>query len=203
MKTGPPSASEKSEVVRENGLPVPLRSVWKLDRNLVALILTAVCVTAPLAYFGFRPIYLADVSLISDSESGAQLSSKSAFTRVDGDGVAFFDFRAVVPGTTSKVLFLEIRPAAVPTFYRQGDGFRVVNGISSGVGQLGSKQSPLHQDERYSFRFVDASGQLLIDGKILVNVHAIAGISQLAILLIGFFASILQIVVTLWPRRAR
>ena len=172
-----------------------------LNRNVVALVLTALCVTGPLAFFGYRPIYLADISILPSSETQAQLYSKSAFTRADDDGVAFFDFRAAVPSATTQVVFLEVRPAAEPKFYRQGNGFRIAGGVAAGVGQLGSKQWPLHQDEQYTFRLVDSSGASFMDGKIIAKVHAVAGSSQLTILLIGFFASVLQIVVTIWPKR--
>lgn len=85
-------------------------------------------------------------------------------------------------------------------YYRQGVGYKVIEGTVSGVVQLGSKQWPLRQDEQYYFRLVDSKERTFIEGRIMAKVYPVAGISRPAILLIGLFASILQIIVTIWPK---
>ncbi len=171
-----------------------------INRNVVALVLMAIFVTIPLAYFGLRPIYLTEISVQERSSHNTRLVSNVSFTRTDDNGVVYFDFQAFTNEPNAKLLYFEIRPAVEPKFYRQGAGYKVVEGMVSGVAQLGSKQWPLHQDEQYYFRLVDSKERILIEGRIMAKVYPVAGISQMAILLIGFFASILQIIVTIWPK---
>jgi hypothetical protein len=157
------------------------------------VLLTALLITMPLMYFSIRPVYLVEVVTQPTSEARAQVLSKQVLTRPDGNGVIFFDFRALVGSASGERLYLEIRPDTEPTFYRQGDGYRIINGVAEGVAQLNSPKWPVHQDENYTFRLIDASGAPWLEGAILARVHALSGTAPWLIGAIGLLASVLQI----------
>lgn len=174
-----------------------------VDRNKIALLATALFVTLPLVVLSFDSKYLAAISLQPVSEEKAQVPCKSTLTEVDGSGRAFFDFRSTVLGAVDEVLFLEIRAIAERDYRRQGDGYKVVRGgMVSGIAELGSIEWPLRGDEEYRFRLVDGRGSSVLDGTILARVYSVDRPQRSAVVAIGVLASILQILVTFWPRRS-
>ena len=155
----------------------------------------------PSFYLSARPVYLIDILVQPISESQVYVLSKRALTRAGSNGVAFFDFRALLvdPSKVDRV-FLEIRPASERTYYPQWeDGATVVNGLVSGVAQLGAPQWPLHQDEQYEFRLLDQTKAHLVEGTIIARANAISGTSPWLLAAIGLVASIVQLLSVLWP----
>lgn len=162
------------------------------------ILVMALLVTAPLLWFSWRPLYLVEVLIQPTSEARGQILVRQILTKADGNGVVFFDFRALVGSDVGEFLFLEIRPAAEAKFYRQGDGYRVVDRIVSGVAQLGHPDWPVHQDEKYTFRLVATGGIPLLDGTILAKAHPISGTSPWVLAAIGLLASVIEILRALW-----
>jgi hypothetical protein len=169
-----------------------------LKRNVVIIVLTAVFITLPLAYFALKPTYFAEILLSQQAQSVVQIQSKKTFTKVDGDGRAFFEFRASTSLANGSKVTFEIKPDADPQYHPQGKGFKVDNGMIVGICQLASKEWPLHQNEKYIFHIVNVNQQEIMHGEIIAMVYSIAGSSQLVIGFIGLLASILQIIQALW-----
>lgn len=170
------------------------------NRNKLALLATLAAVSAPLLVVGLRPAYLATVSIQPRSEAQLQVLSKESLTRVDGAGVAFFDFLASTDLPTGGMLQLLIRPVADPEFHPQRNSYPIDGGMVEGVAELGSRDYPLRQDEDYAFRVVDSDGKSVLAGHIFASVHPILDASQWLIVAIGILASVIQIVVAFWPR---
>lgn len=170
------------------------------NRNELALLATLAVVSAPLLFVGLRPAYLVTISIQPRSEAQLQVLCKESLTRVDGAGVAFFDFLASTDLPTGGRLQLMIRPVVDPEFHIQRILYPIDGGMVAGVAQLGSRDYPLRQDESYTFRVVDTAGRAVLDGHISARVHPVLGASQWLIVAIGILASVIQILVAFWPR---
>lgn len=164
---------------------------------------TALLVTAPLVWFGLAPIYIVQILIQPTAEIEAQVLAKEVLTQQGSGGVVFFDFAARLKDSAIERVVLEIRPEAERTFYRQGDGYRVDDGVATGVAQLGSPEWPLKRDERYTFRLVVPPNRSILDGKIIAKVHPVAGGSPALVVAIGVLASVLQVLSVFAPRPTR
>jgi len=161
-----------------------------------ALLGTGVLVTLPLLWFGLRPEYMVQVIVQPSSEVEAQIISKEVWTVADGNGIVFFDFKAIVASQASDMLILEIRPAAEREYRRQGNGYRVVRGILAGVAQLGAADWPVHQDEQYAFRLVTGNAAVVLDGRMLAKVYPRSTLNPWIMAAIGALASVLEVLKT-------
>jgi hypothetical protein len=170
------------------------------DRNKIALLATVAVVSVPLVAVGLRPGYLVAISIQPRSEEQLRVLCKESLTPIDGSGVAFFDFRASTNLPTGGKLQLQIRPDADPTFHQQRYSYSIDNGMVAGVAELGSVDWPLLQDEGYTFRVIDANGSSVLDGRIVARAHPLLNANQWLIIAVGVLASVIQIVVTFWPK---
>jgi hypothetical protein len=113
---------------------------------------------------------------------------------VDSVGRAFIEFRAILPTAKNAKFELGLRPQAEPITYVQDQCCSSNSeGIISGILQLGSKQYPLHQDERYSFVLMQ-SKERVMQGEILSRAYKLADANYWFLLLVGIVASAIQIV---------
>jgi hypothetical protein len=148
-------------------------------------------ISAPLFLFA-ESSYLAETRIDADEGIGT-IISRHDLVKVDGMGRAYIEFRALLPNTKDGKFELGVRPQAELRTYRQescctfsGDG------VITGVIQLGSKEYPLHQDERYSFKLTRADTPIM-GGGILSKAYRLADADYWLLLFVSIIANVVQI----------
>jgi hypothetical protein len=152
-----------------------------------------VSISGPLVLFS-QSTYLAEVTITAGPGSSGTIVSPHDLVKVDGIGRAYVEFHALLPTAKGMNLELGVRPQTEAiTYFQNYCCSSNSEGVVSGIVQLGSKEYPLHQDERYSFVLTQSKEQVM-QGEILSRAYKLADAGYWPLLLVSILASAIQIV---------